>query len=49
MQGGPLSMIADGVGILPLLKYLKRKIPDITHPWYADEDGALGMFAIMEK
>ena len=44
----PLSMIAYGIVILPLIKNLKQEIPDVTHPWYADDTGALGMFARLE-
>ena len=36
-------MTAYRIGILPLINNLKRKIPDITHPWYTDNDGALCM------
>ena len=45
MQGDPLVMIAYRIGILPLINDLKREIPDITHPWYADNAGALRTFA----
>ena len=45
MQGGYLTMFAYSIGILPLIKNLKREIPDITQPWYADDSGALGTFA----
>ena len=38
-------MIVCGIRILPLIKNLKREIPDVTHPWYADDAGALGAFA----
>ena len=38
-------MILYGIGILPLIKNLKREIPDTTHPWYTDNFGDLGMFA----
>ena len=38
-------MIAYGIRILPLIKNLKREIPDVTQPWYADDSGALGTFA----
>ena len=31
-QGGALSIIAYGIGILPLIKNLKRAIPDVTQP-----------------
>ena len=41
-------MIAYGIGILPLIKNLKRKIPEVTQPWYADDARALGAFAILE-
>ena len=47
-QGGPLSMIVYRIGILPLIKNIKQKIPDITQPWYADYSGALGTFARIE-
>ena len=47
-QGDPLAMIAYGIRILPLIKNIKREIPDATQPWYADDAGALGMFARIE-
>ena len=47
-QGDPLAMVAYGIGILPLIKNLKSGFPGITHPWYADDAGALGMFANVE-
>ena len=47
-QGGDLAMIAYGIGILSLIKNLKREIPDVTHPWYAENAGDLGMFARLE-
>ena len=40
-KGDPLAMIAHGIVIPPLIKNLKREIPDITQPWYADDAGAL--------
>ena len=30
-QGGTLAMIEYGIGILPLIKNLKRAIPDVSH------------------
>ena len=33
-QGYPLVMMAYGIGILTLIKNLKREIPDVKHPWY---------------
>ena len=47
-QGDPLAMIAYGIGILPLIKNLKRAIPDVIQPWYTDAAGALGTFARLE-
>ena len=44
-QGEPLAIIVYGIGIIPLIKNLKREIPDVTHPWYADDAGASGTFA----
>ena len=41
-------MIAYGIGILPLIKNLKRTIPDVTQLWYADNAGSLGTFARLE-
>ena len=48
IQGGPLTMIAYGIGILPLINNLKREIPDITQTWYVGDSGSLGEFAILE-
>ena len=47
-QGGPLIMIAQGIGIFPLIKNLKREILEVTQPWYADYARALGTFARLE-
>ena len=33
---------------VPLIKGLKREIPDVTQPWYADDAGPCGMFTIIE-
>ena len=44
-KGYPLEMIVYGTGILPLINNIKQEIPNVTHPWYADDAGALGMFA----
>ena len=41
-------MIAYSIGILPLIKNLKRDLPGVTHSWYANNVWALGMFAIIE-
>ena len=47
-QGGPITMITYGIGILPLIKNFKQDIPDDTHPCYAENTGALGTVAILE-
>ena len=44
MSGDPLDMVTYGIGVLPLIKRLKAAHPDITHPWYAEYSGALGMY-----
>ena len=41
-------MIVYRIGILPLIKNLKRAIHDATHPRYADDAGALVTFVILE-
>ena len=41
-------MIAYGIGILPLIKNIKRVIPDVTQPCYADDAGVLGTLARLE-
>ena len=43
-QGYPLETIAYGIGNPPLIKDLKREIPEVTQSWYADDNGALGTF-----
>ena len=47
-QGDHIAMIAYGLVILPLIKDLKRDLPDVNLPWYADDSVALGTFAIIE-
>ena len=49
MQGCPLSMVAYGLGIIPLIKRLKSTYPDITKLWYAYNAGALSKFDHLEK
>ena len=39
-QGGPLAMIAYGIGVLPLIRELRGAHPRVTQPWYADDAGA---------
>ena len=43
-QGGTIAMIVYMIGILQLIKNLKRVIPNITQPWYDDNARALGKF-----
>ena len=47
-QGYTLAMILYGIGILLLIKKLKREIPDVTQPWYSDKSGALVTFSRIE-
>ena len=47
-QGDPLAIITYNIGILPLIKNLKREIPDVPQSWYADDAGDLGMVARLE-
>ena len=44
----PLATIEYRIGILLLIKNLKQEIPDVTQPWYADDDGALSTFTIIK-
>ena len=37
--GGPLAMIAYGIGVFPLIRDLRRDHPRVTLPWYADDAG----------
>ena len=41
-------MIAYGIGILPLIKNLRREITDFTQPWNSDDAGDLGTFTRLE-
>ena len=43
-QGDPLAMIAYGIGVLPLIRDLRRAHPRVMQPWYADDAGAEGQF-----
>ena len=37
-------MIAYGIGVLPLIRDLRRAHPRVTQPWYTDDVGAGGKF-----
>ena len=39
-QGYPLTRIAYGIGVLPIIKDLRGAYPRVTHSWYADDAGA---------
>ena len=43
-QGDPLAMITYGIGVLPLIRDLRRDHHRVTQPWYADNVGAGGKF-----
>jgi len=43
-QGDPLAMVMYGVGLLPLIRILKKAVSDVHQPWYADDAGAGGHF-----
>ena len=43
-QGDPLAMIAYGIGVLILIRDLRRAYPRVTQTWYADDVGAGGKF-----
>ena len=43
-QGHLLSMIAYGIGVLPLIRDLRDAHTSVIQPWYADEVGKGGDF-----
>ena len=44
-----MAIVAYRIKIIPLIKHLKSKYPDVTQPWYADKAGALGMFDYLDE
>ena len=38
-QGDPLTMIAYGIRVLPLIRELQGYHPHVTQPWYVDDAG----------
>ena len=44
-QGDPLSMVAYGLSLLPLIRQLKDEFPDVFQPWYANDAGGGEQFA----
>ena len=49
IQGDPLSMFAYGIGMMPLMRQLKAKFPQVEQPWYADDAGADAKFDEIER
>ena len=43
-QGDPLTMIAYGIGVFPLIRELQGAHPRVTQPWYTDDARAGGTF-----
>ena len=43
-QGGALDIVSCGIGVLPIIKWLKLVFTDVTQTWYADDSSALGKF-----
>ena len=48
MQGEALDMVTYGIGIIPIIKLLKAEFSEVAHPWFAENDCALGTFANFE-
>ena len=47
-QEEPLDMVAYGIGVICMMKQLKETYPDVTKPWYVDDEGALGTYDNIE-
>ena len=45
-QGNLMAMIVYGLGILPLIQYLRTSHPSVTQPWYDDDAGESGNFSV---
>ena len=43
-QGDPHAVIDYGIGVLPLIRFLRRDHPQVTQLWYAEDAGAGGNF-----
>ena len=48
-QGHPVIMVEYCLCVIPLIKNLKVSHINITHPWYAENSGALGTFQNIEN
>ena len=43
-QGDPLFMIAYGIGVLYVIRYIWGEHPRVTQPWYANDTGDGGLW-----
>ena len=41
-QGDPLSMVLYGLAMVPLSKFLRKEVPSVIQPWYADDCAMAG-------
>ena len=48
-QGDPLTMVAYGLGMLPLIQELQATYPRVTQLFYADDAGAVDTFAVIQR
>ena len=48
-QGDPLSMVLYGLALLPLSEYLRKEVPDVLQPWYADDCMLVGKASHIDK
>ena len=42
-QGDPLAMALYGVALTPLAEHLRRNVPEVLTPWYADDAAGAGL------
>ena len=47
-QGYQLTMVSYSIGVLPMIIWTKVEYIDVTQPWYADDEGALGTYDNIE-
>eukprot|EP00978_Attheya_sp_CCMP212_P030440 scaffold111966_cov57-Attheya_sp.AAC.1 len=48
-QGDPLAMFIYGMGLLPLIRRLKREVDNVSQPWYADEASSIELKFILKS
>ena len=41
-QGDPLAMTLYGITLLPLIESLRKDVPEVLQPWYADDAAMVG-------